>query len=795
MSDTSPGPFSESVLGEGLPKDAVMEPHAHRLEQVGSYRIVELIGEGGMGEVYRAERRSPIRQTVALKIVKLGLNSREIVGRFESERQALALMDHPGIARVIDAGTTVTGRPYFVMDFVDGKPITQFCDENRLSVNDRLKLFRQVCEAIGHAHTKAIIHRDIKASNVLAYLKEGLPSVKVIDFGIAKALRADPLTDLTVNTGQGRAIGTYEYMSPEQAEGSADIDTRTDVYSLGVLLYELLTGAKPFDPSTLTHATDEEMRRMIREVEPARPSTRLVELGPDATLLAERRQARLDALTRQLRGELEWIPLMAMRKERSRRYLSPAELAQDISNYLEGRPLLAGQESRAYRLRKHVHRHRRGLIAAVAGAICCTGAAVYYVHSLRAEQAKTQKALAESEVQRSEALKQTKVALDSSNFLANLLRNADPNKSLGENVTVVKALESAIASLDANDGKTIEPLSEATIRYTVGTTMRALGRYDEALTQLRLARELDAKHRPPADPQIPVTLSDLALVLTNQGRIAEAEPLYRETLRHHEANLPPDSEEIAVTLSSIATLIKEQKRFEEAEQLAKRTLEIRRRIFPATHPQVATSLNTLAQLYWMQGKLDQAEPLVKESLEMRRATLPAGHPMIATSLLNLSVLQRDRGRFAEAEPIARQALELRRAALPPTHPDLSTATDNLARILQGQNRLEEAEALFRETISIRKAGYPAGDPRIADSLYRLALLVKTQSRFDVAETLFREALAIQTARDPKAAPTTQTATQLAELLAQCGREIEGSALLAEMGLLAPSTRPTSGVSP
>jgi serine/threonine protein kinase len=788
MSDLSPDPFSESVLGD---PSAHAAPRINRidppLEQVGTYRIIELLGEGGMGEVYKAERRFPIRQTVAIKVVKLGMNSREIVGRFESERQALALMDHPGIARVLDAGTTVGGRPYFVMDFVAGEPITQFCDRHRLSVGDRLKLFRQVCDAIGHAHTKAIIHRDIKPSNVLAYLNDGIPTVKVIDFGIAKALTGDRLSDFTVNTGQGRAIGTYEYMSPEQAEGMRDIDTRTDVYSLGVVLYELLTGAKPFDQSTLSNATDEEMRRLIREVEPVRPSTRLIELGPDATLLAERRQARLDALTKQLRGELEWIPLMAMRKDRSRRYLSPADLAADIRNYLDGRPLLAGPESRSYRLKKYVRRHQRSLMTAAVVAGCLAGSGAYYVHSLRAEQAKTRAALTESERQRAEAQKQATIAIDSSNFLANIFRNANPNKSLGAKVTVVEALENAIHSLD--DGLTkVEPITEAMIRFVTGTTLHSLGRYEEALPQLRRARELDVKYRSPGDPQIPVTLSDLALVLYNQGKIAEAEPLYRESLRIHEADKPPDSEEIASSLNLLASLLKEQKKFDEAEQLSKRSLDIRRRLFPPNDPQIASSLNMLALIYWTQGKLDLAEPLVRESLQMRQATLPAGHPAVVTSMGNLAVLLRDQGKLSEAEPLCREALRLRRAVLPAGHPDIGVMTDNLARILEPLGNLADAESLFRETLAIRQEKLPPGDPRIADSMFRLGMVLRKQGDVKQAESLLRDALVIQRARDPNAAPTTQTVARLAELLAETGRTEESAALRSESGSTAQPTR-------
>ena len=332
---------------------------------VGSYSILEKLNEGGFGAVYKAEQRRPVRRIVALKVIKLGFDTKEVIARFNSERQALARMDHPHISKVLDAGSTDVGRPYFVMEYVAGRAITQFCDENRLSLKERLLLFLQVCDAVGHAHQKAIIHRDIKAGNVLAFMHDSKPQAKVIDFGIAKALTSDGLTEMTLNTGQGAAIGTYESMSPEQATGSPDIDTRTDVYSLGVLLYHLLVGVPPFDRRLLDRPSDETLRRMIREEEPLSPSARLAALGDAAPRVAELRGCDVETLRRQLRRELEWIPLKAMRKERERRYPSAHSLAEDIENYLQDRALTAGPESRLYRFKKSLRRNAR-VVAAVA---------------------------------------------------------------------------------------------------------------------------------------------------------------------------------------------------------------------------------------------------------------------------------------------------------------------------------------------------------------------------------------------------------------------------------------------
>lgn len=358
--DTTDAP---PTVKPGLVKPGATLDH-ETLQTIGPYRLMEMIGSGGMGVVYKAEQRSPIRRTVAVKIIKLGFDSHEVIARFESERQALARMDHPYIARVLDAGTDERGRPYFVMEYVPGQPITKYADENRLSIRQRLELMLQVCDAIGHAHANAIIHRDIKAGNVLAHTTADGPRVKVIDFGVAKALTSDRLTDLTFNTARGEAIGTYESMSPEQADGSPDIDTRTDVYSLGVLLYELLSGSKPFDGAKLRQAGDDEIRRIIREDEPPRPSTRISSMGDAGTKIAAARKSEVNGLARQLKSELEWIPMMAMRKERARRYQTPQQLADDLRNYLNDAALMAGPESRIYRLKKTAKQYQ-GVVVAI----------------------------------------------------------------------------------------------------------------------------------------------------------------------------------------------------------------------------------------------------------------------------------------------------------------------------------------------------------------------------------------------------------------------------------------------
>ncbi len=322
--------------------------------QVGPYKLLSVLGEGGFGMVYLAEQKAPLRRQVALKVIKPGMDTKVVVSRFEAERQALALLDHPNIARVFDGGVTQTGRPYFVMELVKGLPITDYCDRHKLSIEERLRLFEKVCEAIQHAHQKGIIHRDIKPSNVLVTLQEDKPVPKIIDFGVAKAVN-QPLTERTLFTEQGQLIGTPEYMSPEQAKLTGeDIDTRSDIYSLGVLLYELLTGSLPFDSKTLRAASYDGLIKYITEENPPKPSTRLLDMGEKATQAADGRRTSVRILAKRLQKELEWIPLKAMRKERERRYRTAFDLADDIRNYLSGKPLTAGPESATYLFKKFV---------------------------------------------------------------------------------------------------------------------------------------------------------------------------------------------------------------------------------------------------------------------------------------------------------------------------------------------------------------------------------------------------------------------------------------------------------
>jgi serine/threonine protein kinase len=433
--------------------------------KITGYRILEKIGEGGMGDVYAAEQLRPIQRRVAVKIIKPGMDSREVVARFESERQALAMMNHVSIAKVFDAGTTTRGLPYFVMELVPGDSITQHCDRHRLSTRERLALFIQVCLGVQHAHQKAIIHRDLKPSNVLITLQDDVPVPKIIDFGVAKAT-AKQLTDKTMFTEQGQIMGTLEYMSPEQAAmSSQDIDTRTDIYSLGAILYELLVGARPFDSQELRSGGFDGFRRTIREQDPPKPSTRFGLLGGASALSAENRRTDSRMLTRQVRGDLDWITMKALDKDRTRRYETANGLAMDIARHLADEPVLASPPSATYRIGKFVRRHRAGFTTAAATAVALVaGLALATYGFVTASHERDQKELALTEA---EAVTE---------FLADMLAAVDPGKE-GREVTVREVLDEASLTLGTAFGD--QPLVEARLRQTVGEPYQALG-LDEA---------------------------------------------------------------------------------------------------------------------------------------------------------------------------------------------------------------------------------------------------------------------------------------------------------------------------
>ena len=464
-------------------------------DRVKDYVVLSYLGGGGFGDVYKAERRVPHQQTVALKVIKAGLDTREIVARFSSERQALARMDHPHIARILDGGSTDAGRSFFAMEFVPGQPIAQFADENRLDIDERLDLFQQVCSAIAHAHQKAILHRDIKSNNVLAYHRDGEHIVKVIDFGIAKALTGDRLTEQTFNTPSGAAIGAWTSMSPEQALGNGDIDTRSDVYSLGALLYELLAGCGPFDQESQRCVSDHELRDVICNRQPPTPSTQLTHLTKEqADRLSDRRKLKAEELRRTLRSELALIPLKALKKERGLRYQTVSELSKDIDNFRRGLPLIAAPDGWGYITGKYVWRYRAPLAAAAVFLLLLVGGLIGTSWGLKAARdAEAQARLAEAQARRAEAeaVAERDAARDAMGFVVSIVRASDPMEGDPNQTALVAVLETAAAELERSHAK-LPPDIRLELHGLLGRSFHATGRMADACHHLQLALSAEA---------------------------------------------------------------------------------------------------------------------------------------------------------------------------------------------------------------------------------------------------------------------------------------------------------------
>jgi serine/threonine protein kinase/tetratricopeptide (TPR) repeat protein len=690
--------------------------------QIGQYKLLSVVSEGGMGIVYLAEQAKPIRRRVALKVIKPGMDSKRVIARFEAERQALALMDHPNIAQVHDAGTTETGRPYFAMEHVKGVPITEHCDRHKLTIEERLKLFLQVCEAVQHAHQKGIIHRDIKPTNIMVSIEVNKSVPKIIDFGVAKAL-SQPLTERTLVTEQGLMLGTPEYMSPEQAEMTGeDIDTRSDIYSLGVLLYELLTGVLPFESEALRKGGVNHVRKMICEEEPKTPSTRLSLLSHEKTTeMAKNRRSEPGVLQRRLRGDLDWITLKAMEKDRTRRYASVGEFSTDIIRHLNNEPVVAGPPSTLYRAKKFMRRNC-ALVAGIVAVMVVFIAGVVVSTLFAFGQAR---ARAEAEAV-------------SDFLLYSVIDSLSLWRTRGRGVTIRSVLDAASQSLEGE--LTDRPLVEASIRRELGCAYIFLGSYEEAERHFQRVFEIYRAEVGTEHQETLISMWHVGWVYWWQGRLDEAEQMLTKALQGMEVVLNEDNENRLYCMAVLAWVYNGQGRFNEAEHLFAKGRGTVRRVLSEEHEYSPTFMNGLAFAYQMQGRYDEAEQLFKEALKLSRRVRGEQDMETLGLMNNLGNLYHDQGRYDEAEQLLVKALDGQRHVFGEQHLMTFQTMNSLAVLYHSQGQHEQAKELLTKSLKVSSRTLGDEHPVTLESKNDLAMLYKEQARYEEAEPLLVEAV-------------------------------------------------------
>ena len=698
-------------------------PGQHNPQQIGAFRILEELGSGGMGTVFLATQTEPVERTVALKVMRSHYLDEVGRVRFETERQAMARLQHPFVAQIFEAGTTDEGQPYFVMERVEGLPITDYCDHHRLSVQERLRLFRDVCEGVHHAHQKGIIHRDLKPSNILVTRVDRRHVPKIIDFGIAKtfghaARKGD--ADLEV-TGE-RLLGTPAYLSPEAAhlrEDRVDLDTRSDVYSLGILLYELLAGRRPF------HDSEANLYQVLHQIameEPSGPSTSWNGLGEDQRRrIAERRHIDTAGLGRQLRGDLDWIVLKAIAKRRSDRYDSASALAADVDRHLRHEPVVAGPPSTFYRVRKFVRR-RAGTVAAVLAIVLALGAGLV-ARTQEARRANREKAAAiaareETETALEVAEKARAESAEVSQFLVDLFRLSDPGQAKGGTVTARELLAEGAAKV--RTGFEGQPQARARFMQRIADIYRKLGLYDEALELAKEGLALRREHLPPRHLELAESLNGLATLYAQLGRFEDAEPLLREALDIRRERLPPDDLFLATTINNLANLMIDLGQPEEAEPLFVQAIEIGRRQDGKPLEDQLVALNNLAAHYADTGRHAEADPLLREFVAHMRAEHGDLHPYVAFALENLADVRWHLGAGDKAERLYLEAEEILVEVFGSEHPEVAYCLGERAHLYARQGRLDEAEPLFRRALTLQEASLPDTHPELLTTRERMA---------------------------------------------------------------------------
>lgn len=715
-------PTGESLEGESLDGESLEG------ETLGPYRLIREIGHGGMGVVHLAKRADDaFEHSVAIKVVRR-IVSRDTARRFEAERQILAALDHPNIATLHGGGTTSDGRPYLVMEYVDGTPITEYCDEHRLSIEERLDLFATVADAVQAAHSALIVHRDLKPSNILV---TGERRAKLLDFGIAKwldpSVAAGPHDPPT--TRPGARPMTPAYASPEQLQGRP-VTTASDVYQLGLILYELLAGRRAYE---LQGRSLRDMERIVCEELPARPSTaatRAQDAGtsPGYALdrIAQSRRMEPGALARTLRGDLDAIVMTALRTEAEKRYTSVSAFADDVRRYREGRPVHARGDSAGYRARRFMQRHLwESAAAAVFLLVIVAYAVTVTVQSRRVQDALTD---ARTEAQKSEQV---------TSFLMDLFEANDPSASPGETVTARELLSRGVERAEALDE---QPVVRAEMFDVIGRVYFKLAEYDRS--EMLLRRSLDQRRAllGSRHPDVATSLNDLAETLEEKGRLDTAAVLYREALAIREQQFGRSHPQVAASLNNLGELLGDQAKYDAARPLLEKSLALRRDLLGSEDPEVAVSLSNLGMLHWSQGRYRRAERYVREALNIRRKALGPTHAEIVWDLNNLGLILDDAGRLEEAEALLREALSMSRRLYGDEHPEVASALSNLSGVVGRLGREEEERILTEEAFAIRERLFGPSHPEVAISLNNLAAVYLKTGRASDAEETYQAAV-------------------------------------------------------
>jgi serine/threonine protein kinase/Tfp pilus assembly protein PilF len=701
---------------------------------IGPYRLVRKLGEGGMGQVWLAEQTAPFQRLVAIKLVRTGVSNTALLARFESERQALARMNHPAIAKVYDAGTTPDGLPYFVMEYVPGVPITVYCDQKRLSIRQRIELFTQVCAGVQHAHQKALIHRDLKPQNILVTDIDGKPTPRIIDFGIAKAV-AERDSLATMVTREGNFVGTPAYMSPEQADPEIrDIDTRSDVYSLAVILYELLTGALPFDPTEWRSEVIHEALRRLREQDPPLPSIQFRKLATTesktATNAAHLRSTEPQQLVTTLRGDLDWITMKALERDRARRYGTPNELAADLHHFLANEPVAARPASTIYRFQKYVRRHRVGVSVATGGLLLLVAFSVMQAVQIRRITQERDRTARERD-------RANRIA----DFMTRMFKVSDPNEARGNSITAREVLDNA--SKDIDTGLAKDPEVQARMMDVMGSVYDNLGLYPPADSLTQRSLDILRKTSGPEDTETLRLENHLANILFDEGKYTDAEKLFRHSYNSFLARLGPNNLTTLQATDDLANAVYALGRYAEAEKLYRGALEVSRRTIGPDHRDTLLLSENLANNLDAEGGYAEAESLLRGVLDARRRTVGPDHPDTFRSMNDLAATLFRERKYADAEAIFRQTLDLRRRVQGPEHPETLLTIFNIGSSVEKQGRLPEAEKLYREALAEQTKVLGPENPDTVRTMAGLANILGDEGQYAAAIKLMNEALEMQ----------------------------------------------------